>query len=277
MENFLLNNGVMLPKVGLGVYQMKNEHEEAIIWALRNGYKHIDTAAFYHNEELVASTIKKSGVNRKDMFITTKLWNSDHGKRTKQAFEMSLKKLGTDYIDLYLIHWPSPKYVESWLILEELYKEGKIRAIGVSNFEQTHLSDVLKHGSIVPAVNQIHTNPFLQQPDLHNYMVNKNIQHVAWSPFGHGNKNLFDNPILTSIAEGHGKTTAQVMLKWNIERNVAVIPKSVNPTRLKSNLEIFDFSLSDEEMKQISTLDKNKKGFVNPDNKLFLWATTLLR
>ncbi|NOU98933.1 aldo/keto reductase [Paenibacillus planticolens] len=277
MENYVLNNGVLMPKVGLGVYQMKNQHEDAIVWALRNGYRHIDTAAFYHNEELVASAIQKSGVDRKDIFITTKLWNSDHGKKTKQAFETSLKKLKTDYLDLYLIHWPSPKYIESWEVMEQLYKEGKVRAIGVSNFERNHLEDVLKHGTIVPAVDQIHTNVFLQQEELHQYLVKNQIQHVAWGPFGHGNQQLFNHPVLKEIAEKYGKTTAQVMLRWNLERGISVIPKSINPERLKANLDIVDFRLSQEEMRRISSLDTNKRGFVNPNNKLMLWVTQFIR
>ncbi|MNI46354.1 putative oxidoreductase [compost metagenome] len=277
MENYVLNNGVSMPKVGLGVYKIKNEHEDALIWALRNGYRHLDTAAFYHNEELIARAIKKSGVKRSDIFITTKVWSSDLGKKTKQAFEASLKKLQTDYIDLYLIHWPAANYLYSWEVLESLYNEGKIRAIGVANFEQQHLEKVMEQGSIVPAVNQIQTNPFLQQKELHEYLVKHNIQHVAWGPFGHGNKQLLNHPVLTEIAEGNDKSTAQVMLRWCIQRDIAVIPKSINPARLKSNMELFDFELSEEEMNKISALDQNKKGFVNPSNKLFLWITRMIR
>lgn len=277
MESYVLNNGVLMPKIGLGVYKIKNDNEDALIWALRNGYRHLDTAAFYHNEELIANAIKKSGIKRSDIFITTKVWSSDLGKKTKQAFEVSLKKLQTDYIDLYLIHWPATNYLYSWGVMEELYNEGKIRAIGVANFEQNHLENVMKQGTIIPAVNQIQTNPFFQQNELHEYLVKHSIQHVAWGPFGHGNKQLFTHPVLTEIAEMNGKTTAQIMLRWSIQRDIAVIPKSINPARLKNNMDIFDFSLSDEEMKRISTLERNKRGFNNPNNKLFLWVTRLIR
>ncbi|WP_281286992.1 aldo/keto reductase [Paenibacillus hemerocallicola] len=277
MENYVLNNGVVMPKVGLGVYKIKSKNEDALIWALKNGYRHLDTAAFYHNEELIASAIKKSGVKRSDIFITTKVWSSDLGKKTKQAFETSLKKLQTDYIDLYLIHWPVAKYVESWRIMEGLYEEGKIRAIGVANFERNHLEEVLEHGTIIPAVNQIQTNPFLQQNKLHEYLVKHNIQHVAWGPFGQGNKQLFNHPALTEIADRHGKTTAQVMLRWSIQRDIAVIPKSINPERLRINMDIFDFRLSEEEMTRISALERNKRGFNDPNNKFFLWVTRFIR
>lgn len=277
MDHFILNNGVELPKVGLGVYKFKPEHEDALIWALQNGYRHIDTASFYHNEELIGRAIRKSGVNRADIFLTTKVWSSDLGKRTRQAFETSLRKLQTDYIDLYLIHWPATHYLESWLTLEKLHREGKIRAIGVANFERKHLEDVLTNGTIVPAVNQIQTNPYYQQEEIHAYMQKQGIQHVAWGPFGQGNKQMFSDPVLTEIAQGHGRTTAQVMLRWSLQRDIAVIPKSVNPERLKQNLEVFNFELSREEMNLISTLERNQKGFNDPSNKFMLWMTRFIR
>lgn len=277
MDHFRLNNGVELPKVGLGVYKFKPEHENALIWALQNGYRHIDTASFYHNEELIGQAIQKSGVNRADVFLTTKVWSSDLGKRTRQAFETSLRKLQTDYVDLYLIHWPATHYLESWLTLEKLHQEGKIRAIGVANFERKHLEDVLTNGSIVPAVNQIQTNPYYQQEEIHAYMRKHGIQHVAWGPFGQGNKQMFSDLVLTEIAQGHGRTTAQVMLRWSLQRDIAVIPKSVNPERLKQNLAVFDFELSPEEMKRISTLERNQKGFNDPSNKFMLWMTRFIR
>ncbi|MFM9330823.1 aldo/keto reductase [Paenibacillus mesotrionivorans] len=277
MNDFVLNNGVALPKVGLGVYKFKPQHESALIWALQNGYRHIDTASFYHNEELIARAIQKSGIKRTDVFLTTKVWSSDLGKRTKQAFESSLRRLQTDYVDLYLIHWPAVHYMESWFTLERLYKEGKIRAIGVANFERKHLEDVLTQGSIVPAVNQIQTNPYYQQEDIHGFLAKHGIQHVAWGPFGQGNKQLFSDPVLTEIAQGHGKTTAQIMLRWSLQRDIAVIPKSINPSRLKQNLEVFDFHLSAEEMGRVAVLERNQKGFNDPSNKFMLWMTRYIR
>ncbi|AIQ39649.1 aldo/keto reductase [Paenibacillus sp. FSL R7-0297] len=276
MEHFVLNNGVMMPKIGLGVYNIKDNNEDAVLWALNNGYRHLDTAAAYRNEELIASAIRKSGVNRNDLFITTKVWSTDLGRKTRQAFETSLQKLQTDYIDLYLIHWPAKNYLESWHLMESLYKEGKIRAIGVSNFEQHHLEKVMMQGTIIPAVNQIQTNPLLQQGALHEFMGKHGIQHVAWSPFGHGNKQMLAHPVLTEIAAKYDKTAAQVILRWNLGRDIAVIPKSVTPARLKQNMEVFDFALSDEEMNQICALEQNKRGFVDPQNKFYLWTTRFI-
>lgn len=198
------------------------------------------------------------------------------GAKTRKAFEESLQKLQTDYVDLYLIHWPAKHYLESWQIMESLYKEGKIRAIGVSNFEPEHLDKVMKQGTIVPAVNQIQTNLLLQQGPLHDYMRGHGIQHVAWSPFGHGSQEMLAHPVLTEMAAKYDKTAAQVILRWNLERGIAVIPKSVTPARLKQNLELFDFSLSDEEMKRIAALDQNKRGFTDPQNKLYLWSTRFI-
>ncbi len=278
MENYILSNGVEMPKIGLGVYKISDAQQDSIILALQNGYKHIDTAAFYHNEEMIADAIHKSGIKREDIFITTKLWNSDHGvKKTKEAFEASLKRLKTDYIDLYLIHWPSPKYVESWRIVEQLYKEGKIRAIGVANFEEKHLETLIAQTEIMPMVDQVQTNPFKQQLKLHEYLEKKHILHEAWGPFGQGNQSLFSNPVLTEIASKYGKTSAQVMLRWNLERNISVIPKSVNPERLKQNLDIFDFSLSIEDLERIKRLNTNKKGFNDPNNHFFLWITRFIK
>ncbi|EIW15255.1 2,5-diketo-D-gluconic acid reductase [Lactiplantibacillus plantarum EGD-AQ4] len=276
-ENYILNNGVEMPKVGLGVYKIQEDQADSIVYALQNGYKSLDTASFYHNEEMIASAIKKSGIDRKNIFLTTKVWNSDHGKKkTKKAFEESLKRLNTDYIDLYLIHWPSPKYIESWKAIEELYKEGKIRAIGVANFEQKHLEKLEKFSTVTPAVNQIQTNPFKQQEQLHWYLKNKGILHEAWGPFGHGNQSLFNNEVLIEISKKYGKTPAQVILRWNLDREIAVIPKSVSPKRLDQNLDVFDFSLTNEEMKKIATLEQNTRGFNDPNNKLFLWITQFI-
>jgi diketogulonate reductase-like aldo/keto reductase len=277
MENYQLNNGVLMPKVGLGVYNIKGDSTEAVVWALKQGYRHLDTAAIYHNEELIAEAVRKSGVKRSELFITTKVWTSDLGAKTRVAFESSLQKLNTDYVDLYLIHWPTGDYLKSWSIMEDLYRAGKIRAIGVSNFEQPHLEKVMKHGTIIPAVNQVQTHPFLQKAELHNYMMSQGIQHVAWAPFGRGNKRLLTHPVLNEIGSKKGKTAAQVILRWNLQRDIAVIPKSITPARLEQNIDIFDFTLSDQEMRDIAVLDLNQKGFIDSSNKLYLWFTRWIR
>lgn len=277
MENYQLNNGVLMPKVGLGVYNIKGDSLEAVVGALKQGYRHLDTAAIYHNEELIAEAVRKSGVKRSELFITTKVWTSDLGAKTGKALESSLQKLNTDYVDLYLIHWPTGDYLQSWSIMEDLYREGKIRAIGVSNFEPPHLEKVMKNGTIIPAVNQVQTHPFLQKAELHDYMMSQGIQHVAWAPFGRGNKRLFTHPVLNEIGGKKGKTAAQVILRWNLQRDIAVIPKSITPARLEQNIDLFDFRLSDEEMRDIAALDLNQKGFIDSSNKLYLWFTRWIR
>lgn len=277
MEHVQLNNGVLMPKVGLGVYNVKGDSTEAVVWALNHGYRHLDTAAIYHNEELIAEAIRKSGVKRSELFITTKIWTSDLGAKTRTAFESSLRKLNTDYVDLYLIHWPTGDYLSSWNTMEELYREGKIRAIGVSNFEPSHLEKVMKHGTIIPAVNQVQTHPFLQKHELHDFMAGYGIQHVAWAPFGRGNKRLLTHPVLKDIGDRKGKTAAQVILRWNLQRDIAVIPKSITPARLEQNIDLFDFTLSEQEMREIAALDLNQKGFIDSSNKLYLWITRWIR
>ncbi|WP_010630793.1 aldo/keto reductase [Sporolactobacillus vineae] len=277
MEDFLLSNGVSMPKIGLGVYQVKKSQEDTIIWALQHGYRRIDTAALYHNEALVADAIKKSGLKREDVFITTKLWNSDHGReKTLAAFQKSLERLDTDYVDLYLIHWPSAHYAESWQTITELYHAGRIRAIGVANFEKEHLEKLAQNSDLIPMVDQVQTNPNMQQRELHRYLTDHHIQHEAWGPFGHGNQNLFRQKYLVGLAAKYSKTTAQIILRWNLQRNIAVIPKSVHPDRLQQNLDVFNFALTDQEMDGIASLDKNSRRFVDPNNKLFLWLSSLI-
>lgn len=277
MENFLLSNGISMPKIGLGVYQVKEDQEEAIIWALQHGYRRIDTADLYHNEQMVADAIKKSGLKREDVFITTKLWNADHGReKTSAAFEKSLARLDTDYIDLYLIHWPSAHYVESWQTITELYEKGRIRAAGVANFTKDQLEELARHSDLTPMVDQVQTNPYIQQRELHQYLADHQIQHEAWGPFGHGNQHLFRQPYLMELASKYRKTTAQIILRWNLQRNIAIIPKSVHPDRLQENLDVFDFSLDDQEMDQIASLDKHSRRFVDPENKLFLWLSSFI-
>lgn len=263
-----LHNGVKMPWVGLGVYKVKEGEEvfESVRLALKYGYKSIDTAAFYQNEEGVGQAIKKSCVPREELFITTKVWNSDQGYgATLQAFETSLEKLDLDYLDLYLIHWPvKGLYKETWRALEKLYKDGRVRAIGVSNFHVHHLEDLLADAEIVPMVNQIEYHPHLTQVEVHEYCKKHGIQMEAWSPLKRGA--LLTEPTIVEIAENHKKTPAQVILRWDLQNNVITIPKSVKEARIVENANIFDFELSTEEMNQISRLNKNDRSGSDPDN-----------
>jgi diketogulonate reductase-like aldo/keto reductase len=213
-------------------------------------------------------------VPREDLFITSKLWNSDRGyEGTKAAFAASLQRLGLDYLDLYLIHWPADGYVESWRAMTDLYHEGKIRAIGVSNFEPHHIDDLLAHSDVVPVVDQIETHPLFQQKELHRYLANHQIAHEAWGPLGQGKSNILVDPVLTKIAAKYNKTTAQVVLRWHIDRGVIVIPKSIHEQRLAENANIFDFALTDEEMQAIAGLDQNKRLSRDPDDTEWLKKT----
>ncbi|MDQ0273631.1 aldo/keto reductase [Cytobacillus purgationiresistens] len=263
-----LNNGISMPQFGLGVYKVENglQTEDTVRNALQLGYHLIDTAAFYDNEEDVGKAIKASGLPREEIFITTKVWNSDQGyDSTLAAFEQSLKKLDTDYIDLYLIHWPLPgKYVDTWKALEKIYKEGKVRAIGVSNFHSHHLDTLLETAEIVPAVNQVERHPRLSQEELREYCKGKNIKLEAWAPIARGN--LSDEPTLRFIASKHDKTPAQVILRWHLQNEVIIIPKTINEARLQENADIFDFELSLDEMGQIDALNMNERYGSNPDN-----------
>lgn len=271
MEYITLNNGVKMPMLGFGVFQIP-EHKEAVQAvndALESGYRLIDTAAAYHNEEAVGEAISQSGINRSDLFITTKLWVQDHGyDNTLRAFDTSMKKLKLDVLDLYLIHKPYGDYYGSWRAMERLYKEGRIRAIGVTSFWNERLADLFTHNEIKPAVNQIETNVLLQQTEAHDFMEKHNIVHEAWSPFAEGNNNVFRNELLEQIARKHNKTTAQVMLRWLIQRNIPVIPKSSHKDRIISNFDIFDFKLDEEDLLSILKLDTKKSTIydeMNPD------------
>ncbi|WP_025950411.1 aldo/keto reductase [Geobacillus thermocatenulatus] len=263
-----LHNGVKMPWVGLGVYKVKEGEEvrSAVRTALEIGYRHVDTAAFYENEEGVGQAIRESSIPREQVFVTTKVWNTDQGyETTLKAFDKSLKKLGFDYVDLYLVHWPvKGKYKETYKALEKLYKDGYVRAIGVSNFQIHHLQDVMADCEIKPMVNQVEYHPRLTQKELLTFCRENGIQLEAWSPLMRGE--ILSEPTIVDIGRKYGKTPAQVVLRWDLQHGVVTIPKSVTPARIKENADIFDFSLTDEEMKQIDALNLNKRVGPDPDN-----------
>ncbi len=263
-----LHNGIPMPYFGLGVYQSKDGDEviNAVRWAIEDGYRHIDTAAIYKNESGVGEGVRSSGVDRRDVFITSKVWNSDQGfDSTLAAFEKSCERLGTNYLDLYLVHWPvTGKYKHTWRALEKLYKDGRVRAIGVSNFLQQHLEDLLEESEIVPMVNQLEFHPRLVQQDLIDFCHARQIRYEAWSPLMQGE--FFDTDLLDKITRRHGKSIAQVMLRWALQKDVIVIPKSSNQQRIHENGDIFDFELSSEEMAYISGLDQGKRIGPDPGN-----------
>ncbi|WHX49074.1 aldo/keto reductase [Paenibacillus woosongensis] len=266
MQTVTLNNGVKMPIIGFGVYQVPDaeECENAVYEALMAGYRLIDTAAGYLNEEAVGRAVKRSGIPREELFITTKLWVQDASyESAKLAFAKSLKKLQLDYLDLYLIHQPFGDYYGAWRAMEELYREGKIKAIGVSNFLPDRLMDLIVHNEIVPAVNQIETHPLYQQTETSALLKEQGVQHQSWAPFAEGRGNMFGNEVLTSIAEKHNKSVAQIVLRWLVQREVVVIPKSVRKERIVENFDIFDFELSADDMEQISTLDTRESLFLS--------------
>lgn len=267
-----LNNGVHMPWFGLGVFKVQEGEEvkQAVKSAIAAGYRSIDTAAAYRNEEGVGQAIKEAleenSLSRDQLFITTKVWNSDQGyDTTLQAFEHSLNKLQLDYIDLYLVHWPvKGKYKDTWRALEKIYESGKVRAIGVSNFQVHHLEDLKTEASIVPSVNQVEYHPLLTQKELLSYCNEHGIRLEAWSPLGQGN--LLQDETLTSIGQKYGKSTAQVILRWDLQHGVVTIPKSVNEGRIQENADIFDFELSAEDMETIDAMNQNKRFGSDPDN-----------
>lgn len=262
-----LHNGVDMPRLGLGVYKVEEgqQVEETVKTALELGYRSIDTAAFYQNEEGVGNAVRESGIDRKEIFITTKVWNSDQGyDQTLKAFDESMKKLDLDYIDLYLVHWPvKGKYLDTWKAMETLYKERRVRAIGVSNFKIHHLEDLLNNSELKPVINQVELHPRLSQLELRQFCKDKEIAVEAWSPIARGR--LLDDPILKKIAEKHGKSTAQVILRWHLQNDVVIIPKSVTPARLKENIDLFDFNLNADEMLKIDSLNRNERYGADPD------------
>jgi 2,5-diketo-D-gluconate reductase A len=264
MQHVKLNNGVEMPILGFGVFQVTDllECERSVMDAISTGYRLIDTAQSYGNEEAVGSAIKKAGVPRKDLFITTKLWIQSHGyEGAKKAFENSLQTLQLDYLDLYLIHQPLGDVYGEWRAMEELYKEGKVRAIGVSNFHPDRLIDLIVHNEIVPAVNQIETHPFHQQNETQRFLQDNNVQIESWGPFAEGKNNLFHNELLDSIGNKYNKTIAQVVLRWLTQRGVIAIPKSVRRERMAENINIFDFELSADDMESIKALDTASSAF----------------
>ena len=258
MEFVTLNNGVKMPMEGFGVFQVPEAavSEQAVCDALSAGYRLIDTAAAYFNEEAVGAAIRKSGIPREELFITTKLWIQDAGyENAGKAFQTSLNKLGLDYIDLYLIHQPMSDYYGSWRAMEELYKEGKIRAIGVCNFYPDRLADLCVNADVIPAVNQVELHPFFAQTGALASMKESGVQPEAWGPLAEGRHEIFTHPVLTKIGAKYGKTAAQTALRWNTQRGVVIIPKSIHRERMEENLNIWDFTLSDEDMAAIASLD----------------------
>ncbi|WP_108669127.1 aldo/keto reductase [Peribacillus acanthi] len=262
----MLHNGVKMPWFGLGVYKAENGKEvvDSVKIALKNGYRSIDTATLYENEEGVGLAIKESGIAREEIFVTTKVWNTDQGyESTLAAFDLSMNKLGLDYLDLYLIHWPiKDQYIETWRACEKLYKDGRVRAIGVSNFNISHIENLMAHSEIMPMVNQVEYHPCLTQIELHEYCKNQNIQLQAWSPLMRGQ--LLDNGTLLQIGKKYNKSTSQVILRWDLQNEVVTIPKSTKESRIIENANIFDFKLSKEDMDQIHSLNENRRTGRNP-------------
>ncbi|MBF0708725.1 aldo/keto reductase [Alkalihalobacillus hwajinpoensis] len=263
-----LHNGIKMPTLGLGVWKMENNEEvkNAVTAAIDAGYKAIDTAAAYKNEEGVGAAIKQNGIAREELFITSKVWNDDQGyESTIKAFEETISKLGIETLDLYLIHWPvEGKYKETWRAMEKLYKDGRIRAIGVSNFHPNHLEDLMKDAEIKPMVNQVEFHPLLNQQELRDYCKQHSIQMEAWSPLAQGK--LLDHEVVKGIAEQHGKSTAQVIIRWDLEHEVVTIPKSSNPERIKQNFDVFDFELTTDNIRALDELNQNERMGPDPDN-----------
>ncbi|MFN8049455.1 MAG: aldo/keto reductase [Ancrocorticia sp.] len=259
MHNVTLNNGVQMPILGFGVFKIPNEETEAAVFsALEAGYRSIDTAAIYHNEEGVGRALAKAGIPREELFITTKLWVQPNADNTRRAFEASLKRLGLDYVDLYLIHQPFGDLFGEWREMEKLYGEGLAKSIGVSNFYSGRLVDFIMHTDVTPAVNQVEAHPFFQRVKNQKVMANRGVQIESWGPLAQGKQGIFEHPTLVAIADAHNKTVAQVVLRWLIQRDVVVIPKTVNPARMAENIDVFDFELSEGQMNAIATLDKGR-------------------
>jgi diketogulonate reductase-like aldo/keto reductase len=275
MQKVKLNNGVEMPILGFGVFQVTDlaECERSVIDAINTGYRLIDTAASYGNETAVGKAIKRSGVSRDELFITTKVWIQSSGyEGTKKSFENSLKQLQLDYLDLYLMHQPLGDVYGEWRAMQDLYKEGRVRAIGVSNFQPDRLIDLIVHNEIVPAVNQIETHPFNQQIDTQKFLQENNVQIESWGPFAEGKHGIFQNELLASIGKKHNKSIAQVILRWLTQRGVIAIPKSVRKERMEENFSIFDFRLSEDDMNQIKKLDtKTSSFFDHRDPAMVKW------
>ena len=260
MKDVRLNNGVMMPAIGFGVFQIPaNETERVVTDAIKVGYRMFDTASAYFNEDQVGNAIRRSGIGREEFFVTTKLWVQDYEyDDTLRAFDLSMKKLGLDYLDLYLMHKPYGNYYAAWRAMERLYKEGRIRAIGVTSFSNERLQDLFLHNEVKPAVNQLETHPFFQQQAANAFLQQEGIQHEAWAPFAEGKNDIFNHPVLKEIASRHGKSVGAVILRWLNQRNIVVIPKSVRVERMIENFNILDFTLSGEEMTAIAALETGK-------------------
>lgn len=279
MQYVTLSNGVKMPKLGYGVYQVdKEECERCVLDALKVGYRHIDTAQSYFNEEEVGNAIAKSGIPREQIFLTTKVWVENYGyDETKKSVLESMRKLKTNYIDLVLLHQPFSDYYGAWRALEDLYAEGVIKAIGVSNFYPDRLVDICSFARIKPMVNQVETHPHNQQIEAHEWMKKYGVQHEAWAPFGEGRGGMFEEPLLVEIGKKYGKTAAQVILRWDMQRNVIAIPKSTHIERMEQNFDIFDFELSEEDMAKIATLDKKQSSFFSHyDPKMVEWFAQMV-
>ena len=273
MEYVTLNNGVKMPVEGFGVFQVPDpaQCEQAVLDAIASGYRLIDTAAAYMNEEAVGKAIAKSGVAREELFITTKLWVQDAGyEEAKKALQTSLDKLGLDYLDLYLIHQPMGDYIGAYRAMEEAYREGKLKAIGVCNFYPNRLADLCETVEVTPAVNQVELHPFFQQENALTLMKEYGVVPEAWGPFAEGNHGIFTHPVLTEIGKQYGKTAAQVALRWNVQRGVVVIPKSIHKNRMEQNIDIWDFQLSEEDMAQIAKLDLGHSEIVDHSDPGFV-------
>lgn len=278
METKILNNGVEMPVLGFGVYQVDEAIcERCVSEALAAGYRSIDTAAAYMNERAVGRAVRRSSIPRGELFITTKLWVQDAGyESAKRAFAASLERLQLDYLDLYLIHQPFGDVYGAWRAMEELYREGKVRAIGVSNFQPDRLVDLILHNEVVPAVNQVETHPFCQQAEEAGIMARYGVQAEAWAPFAEGRNNLFGNEVLTDLAAKHRKSVAQVVLRWLIQRGIVVIPKSVHKERMAENIDVFDFTLPPEDMARIAALDMKQSCFLSHrDPQTVEWLGTM--
>lgn len=273
MEFVTLNNGVKMPMEGFGVFQVPDlaQCEQAVLDAISTGYRSIDTAAAYMNEEAVGAAIAKCGVPREELFITTKLWVQDSSyDGAKKAIDRSLKNLGLEYLDLYLVHQPMGDYIGAYKAMEEAYKEGKIKAIGVCNFYPARLADLCETVDVIPAVNQVELHPFFQQADALELMKEYGVIPEAWGPFAEGKYGIFTNPVLTEIGEKYGKSAAQVAFRWNVQRGVVIIPKSVHKDRMEQNIDIWDFELTEDEMKKIADLDMGHSEIVDHSNPAFV-------